>query len=193
MFEQQQPIEVDLGCGRGAFLVWAARSRPTVNFVGIDRLLGRLRKVAGKVDRAGLANVRLLRIEGSYFVKYLLPARSIAAYHIFFSDPWPKRRHHPRRLFDDEFVRELQRTLVPEGVVNIATDDEAYAQSIHRLFAASRQFVAESPDVLPVDGQTEFEGRCLAGGLPIFRMRWRSGAGISRDRPPESAAPDAVI
>lgn len=183
VFARPQPIEVDLGCGRGAFLAWAATNQPDTNFVGVDRLLVRLRKVAGKVQRAALSNVRLLRIEGSYFVRFLVPAATVTAYHILFPDPWPKRRHHDRRLFNEEFVSSLERTLVAGGVVNVATDDGDYATVIDQLLRARGGFTPESPPVIPAAGRTEFEQMFVEAGLIIHRQRWR------KDRPVTSAGP----
>jgi tRNA (guanine-N7-)-methyltransferase len=172
VFARSQPIEVDLGSGKGAFLLWAARTRPEVNFLGVDRMMGRTRKLAGKVERAQLTNVRLLRIEGSYFVEYLAPAGSISAYHIYFPDPWPKRRHHSRRLVQEEFVRSLRRSLVDGGVVNVATDHADYAEGIKETMQASGRFREVSPVAPPIEGRTDFEKQYLAAGLPIGRSRW---------------------
>ena len=82
--ESSQPLEVDVGCGKGAFLVWAGQTRPASNFLGIDRQLARLSRVDRKVLRAGLTNVRLIRVEASYCIGKLLPTGSVSAYHIYF-------------------------------------------------------------------------------------------------------------
>src|SRR5258708_39529263 len=89
MFPRAQPLEVELGSGDGSFLVNYAKLHPEHNFLGVERLLGRLRKVSRKGLRAGLTNLRGLRIESAYFLEYLLPRQSAAALHIYFPDPWP--------------------------------------------------------------------------------------------------------
>ena len=96
LFVQVQPLEVELGCGDASFLAEYARRHPERNFIGVERLLGRLRKLDRKGRRAGLMNLRGVRIESSYFLEYLLPRHSISALHIYFPDPWPKKRHHRR-------------------------------------------------------------------------------------------------
>ena len=126
VFAESRPTEVDIGCGKGGFLLWAAQTRLDRNFIGVERLLLRLRGVDKKIRRLGLANARLIRIEASYLIAKLIPESSVSAYHIYFPDPWPKRRHHRRRLFSPAFVGDLRRTLQPGGVVNVATDQENY-------------------------------------------------------------------
>jgi len=94
LFPIPQPLEVELGCGDASFLVEQARRHPEKNFIGVERLLGRLRKLDRKGRRAGLANLRGVRIESSYFLEYLLPPHSVSVLHIYFPDPWPKKKHH---------------------------------------------------------------------------------------------------
>ena len=101
IFERNAPLHVDLGCGDGLFLCGLAQRMPDKNFLGIERLLNRVRTSARKVAR--LDNVRLLRMESSYAVRYLLPAESVERFYLLFPDPWPKRRHHRRRIVTPGF------------------------------------------------------------------------------------------
>lgn len=167
-----RPLEIDIGCGKGGFLLWAAATRPQHNFLGVERQLVRVRKVDKKILRAKLANSRLLRIEVSYFVEKLVPDASVAAYHILFPDPWPKRRHEGNRLFQPAFVRELHRTLGKGGAVNVATDDLEYFEAIQKVMRASGLYREEPADVLPVEAQTEFEKIFLAAGKKIGRAKY---------------------
>src|SRR5689334_18237583 len=89
LFVKDQPLEVELGSGDGSFLVEYARMHPEHNFIGVERLLGRIRKIDRKGRRAGLTNLRGVRIESSYFLEYLLPQHSASALHLYFPDPWP--------------------------------------------------------------------------------------------------------
>lgn len=171
IFGREAPVEVDVGCGKGNFLVWLARSRPEHNFLGVDRQLKRLRKADKKVQRAGLTNVRLLRLEFSYVIAKLIPDASVAAYYIFFPDPWPKRRHAKHRLFNPEFVRQLRRTLTPGGEVHVATDNGPYFEQILALMSG---FEALPPLSWPAEAQTEFERIFLSKGEPVYRARWRN-------------------
>lgn len=172
VFDNEAPIEVDLGCGKGGFLAWAAANSLATNFLGVDRLLGRLRKVESKLKRRDIGNVRLLRIEGSYFVTYLAPPRSVAAFHIFFPDPWPKRRHHARRLINLELVDHLEMALASRGVVNLATDDADYFAVQQELMNSNGKFLESPALVLPEAAMTEFEKTFQDQGKPIYRARW---------------------
>ena len=173
VFAQEQPIEIDLGCGKGSFLVWAAHTQPQRNFLGVERLLRRLRRVDRKAARAGVNNVRLIRVEATYLVSKLVPDRSISTYHILFPDPWPKRRHHTRRLIQVPFLSEVHRTLTAEGVVNCATDHEGYFEWIQREFQKSGQFVETEPAQLPPEAWTDFEREFVAAGKKVYRCRWQ--------------------
>ena len=178
IFAGSRPIEIDVGCGKGGFLLWAAQMRPDRNFLGIERLLLRLRKVDNKIRLLGLTNARLIRIEESYLIAKLIPESSVSAYHIYFPDPWPKRRHHCRRLFSPAFIADLRRTLQPGGAVNVATDHEDYFQEITALMGKSGVFVLGSPLSLPDEARTEFEREFLGAGTPVFRGRWKRAASV---------------
>jgi tRNA (guanine-N7-)-methyltransferase len=173
VFSRPAPIEVEIGCGKGGFLVWAASSRPEANFLGLERQLVRLRVVDKKIQRNCLTNVRLLRIEAGYFVAYMIPDASVSAYHIYFPDPWPKRRHQRHRLINPDFVLALNRTLTPSGVVHVATDDSDYFAAMKKVFAASERFEQLPPAPLPFEAQTEFEKIFLAQGKQIGRAQFR--------------------
>ena len=103
VFACEQPLEVELGSGDGSFLVEYARRHPERNFIGVERLLGRARKTERKARQAGLGNLRGVRIESSYFLEFLLPRHSARALHVYFPDPWPKRKHRRHRLINDRF------------------------------------------------------------------------------------------
>ena len=94
---------------------------------------GRVRSACRKIEAAGLSNARILEIEISYAVRHLLPAASVAVFHLMFPDPWPKRRHSPRRIVTEDFSPSLQLALVPEGTLRIATDEIDYFRKIERL------------------------------------------------------------
>ncbi len=98
VFPRPGPLEVDLGCGDGRFLVALAERFPERNFLGIEKLAGRVEAACRKGARRGLPNVRVLRIETSYAIQYLLPPASVEVVHLLFPDPWPKERHQRRRI-----------------------------------------------------------------------------------------------
>src|SRR2546423_13697242 len=149
VFSRFAPLEIDLGCGDGAFLAALAQENPAHNFLGIERLLGRVRSVCRKVARLDLKNARILRMESSYAVTNLLPAGSVTAFHLLFPDPWPKRRHHRRRAFNHEFLFSIQRALIGGGLFHVATDHADYFHQIERVIAAADTFIV-------LAGQYEF-------------------------------------
>lgn len=170
--DPDRPIEVDVGCGKGRFLLARAQRFPETNFLGIERLLGRLRKVDRKLLRAGLTNVRLLRMEAYYATTYLLPSDAISAYYIFFPDPWPKARHHDHRLFNPAYLDALARTLRPGGLVHVATDHFPYFEEIHAILRADPRFEEVTPFEPTEAERTDFELLFL-GQKPIGRCSFR--------------------
>jgi tRNA (guanine-N7-)-methyltransferase len=173
IFPSRAPLEVDVGCGKGRFLVTRARRYPAVNFLGIDRLLRRLRIVDRKILRAGLTNVRLLRLEAAYGIKYLLPPSCVSTFYFFFPDPWPKRRHHRRRLFDKAFIETVHATLLPGGSVHVATDHLEYFDEIRAQFVCNDGFAGIPPFEPAEDERTNFELIFRKKGESIGRCSFR--------------------
>lgn len=168
LFPRQAPLEMDLGCGEGSFLAAMAKRHPEKNFLGTERLLGRVRNTCRKVEIAGLDNVRLLRVESLYAVKHLLPPESVTRIYVLFPDPWPKRRHWPRRLIQAEFLQAAARALKPGGELCIKTDDAAYLAHIGKGAAACPQFTRRPwEEDVP---QTDFERHYAAQGRPIYSL-----------------------
>lgn len=164
-----EPLEVDVGCGAGRFLLARAGWHPDISFLGIDRLLLRLRRVEREARRRQLANIRLLYVDACYAVSYLLPARSVTTYYIFFPDPWPKRRHHRRRLFDEKFLNALDETLISAGAIHIATDHPDYLDEIRKVFRHDSRFEAIPPLEFSDEERTDFELHFLARHTSIGR------------------------
>lgn len=162
-------LEIDLGCGKGRFLLAHAGKHPETNFLGIDRMLRRIRAVDNRARRLELQNVRLLRMEAYYAAAYLVPPAAVSAYYVFFPDPWPKARHEGHRLFNPRFVDALHRTLVPGGAVHVATDHAPYFEQLAAIFAGDARFRPSDPFVPPEDEQTDFE-RYFIAAKPIGRL-----------------------
>jgi tRNA (guanine-N7-)-methyltransferase len=173
LFIRPQPLEVELGSGDGSFLVsWSAKN-PDHNFLAVERLLGRLRKAERKIRRAALTNVRLLRIEAAYFLEYLLPLASVSALHVYFPDPWPKRKHRRHRLVNEHFTQVVATVLQPNGVIYLRTDDESYFAQMTDVFGRNQKFKAvETPPELEVV-LTDFERGFQARGVNTRRAAYR--------------------
>lgn len=175
IFPRVAPLEIDLGCGDGTFLVGRAAQFPGRNFLGIERLVGRVRAASGKAARAKLPNVRVLLIESAYAMQYLFPPNSIAAVHLLFPDPWPKKRHQRRRIVTCDFLGAVHRALAPDGLFRIATDQQDYFEAIRELVPATefQHDPGTEEETLPL---TKFEKRFVAEGLPIYWLRLRKVA-----------------
>jgi tRNA (guanine-N7-)-methyltransferase len=172
VFGRSAPVHVDLGCGDGSFLCELASRHPENNFLGIERLVGRVAKACRRA--AALENVRVLNAESSYTVAYLVPETSIETFYLLFPDPWPKRRHHRRRIFKADFLDSIHRALADRGFFHIATDQLEYFQQIRRLAQNHSGFaivdVSDSP-APPADlPLTKFEQRFRELGAPIHRL-----------------------
>ena len=170
LFPVNQPLEVELGAGDGSFLIAWAKANPQHNFLGVERLLGRIRKIERKANRAGLSNVRLMRIEASYFLEYLLPRQSVTTLHIYFPDPWPKRKHRKNRLINEAFAEICARVLTPGGTICLRTDDSDYFAQVQTVF---KRFPSASVPAALSATLTDFERGFHHQGVPTLSAGYR--------------------
>jgi tRNA (guanine-N7-)-methyltransferase len=173
LFPKPQSFEIELGCGDASFLVDHARKNPEKNFIGVERLLGRISKLHRKGSRAGLTNLCGVRIESSYFLQSLLPPHSATALHIYFPDPWPKKKHRKNRLVNEQFSTLAFQALARAGKVYLRTDDADYFAQMIEVFGADKKFQkAETPMEL-AELLTDFEREFNARGIPTLRAAYR--------------------
>ena len=173
LFPRPQPLEVELGCGDASFLIEYARQNPAKNFIGIERLLGRIQKLDRQGRRHGLTNTRGVRIESAYFLQYLLPPHAASALHIYFPDPWPKKKHRRHRLINEAFPALARAALAPGGTVFLRTDDADYFQQMNEVFEAAKEFEkVETPAALATI-TTDFERDFNAQGIPTLRAAYK--------------------
>ena len=146
LFGRSAPLYVDLGCGDGSFVCEMAQQFPKTNFLGIERLTKRVQKVRRKAEK--IENVRVLHADSLFAVRCLLPESSVETFYLLFPDPWPKRRHHSRRIFTSDFLDAIAVALEQHGVLRVATDQLDYFQQIELISRAHVQFqvVPRSPD-----------------------------------------------
>lgn len=169
LFASSQPLEVELGCGDASFLVEWARRNPGTNFIGVERLLGRISKLDRKGRRAGLRNLRGVRIESTYFLQHLLPPHSARALHIYFPDPWPKKKHRRHRLLNENFPALADGALTRGGTVFLRTDDLDYFRQMNEVFSAAKEFEKiETPAGL-AEVLTDFERDFNSQGISTLR------------------------
>jgi len=172
LFGRSAPLHVDLGCGDGSFLCEMAQQFPKRNFLGIERLTKRVEKVRCKAEK--IENVRVLRADTLFAVRYLLPESSVETFYLLFPDPWPKRRHRFRRIFTRDFLEAIAVALEKHGILRVATDQLDYFHQIERVSRAHLQFQVLPPSleaaVLPV---TKFERKFREQDAPIYRLTLR--------------------
>lgn len=177
MFGNGNPVEIEIGCGKGRFLIHSAMTFPHINYIGIERARKYFRIMRDRAAKRELMNVRLLCDDAAYFVTWCVPDASITAYHVYFPDPWPKKRHRKRRLFKPDFVTQVERTLIGEGTIDIASDYEEYFQEIVGLLDAAPGLIRmeDLPERVRAlgAGMTNFEVKYAAEGRPIFRAAYK--------------------
>jgi len=179
VFGREGRVEVEIGIGKGRFLLACASARPEVLHFGIEWSNEYLRLVETRAERANLDNVRFVRADASDLVRRAIPEGSVSTYYIFYPDPWPKKRHHKRRFLQPANVDALARTLVPSGWLHVATDHDDYWSVIEPLLdshvAFARQPAFGGPEFpLPVDGAlTNFEAKYEVQGRSRHRGSWR--------------------
>ncbi len=174
--DPHRPLEVELGCGDGSFFLGMAAHHPERDFLGLERMLGRVEKTLKKIARAGLTNAKVLRLESAYSTAWLLPTASVSRLHLLCPDPWPKKKHVARRLVNQqEFLDGLSRILEPgTGEFLLKTDDAPYFEDALASMAARADFERlDWPEDAFFYPTTDFESHWLAMGRSIHRARWR--------------------
>ena len=174
LFPVKQPLELELGCGDGSFTLQYALANPGRNIVALERLLGRITKLDRKGHRAGLKNLRLVRAEAAYVLEYLLPPGLLDAIHVYFPDPWPKKRHHKNRLISEPFPPLAKRLVREGGIVYLRTDNIEYFEQMLEVFGDANGFKAvETPESLKAL-VTNFEQEFNSQGIPTNYAAYRS-------------------
>lgn len=178
LFGQRRPIEMEIGCGKGGFLLRQAREHPDRNYLGIEWANKYYLYAADRFRRWGLTNVRIIRTDARHLVVHQFPARVLSALHVYHPDPWPKKRHHKRRLFTPEFVDAAVRALLPGARWAVQSDHAEYFEIIAALLRARPELEPvdfDDPDYGTVEDRTEtnFEVKYLREGRTIHRLAVR--------------------
>lgn len=190
-YQNGNPVEVEVGSGRGMFLVNASVSNPNTNFLGMELDYTEGRHTAKRLQKRDLPNARLLGGDARIGLPKFIPSASVAAVHVYFPDPWWKRKHRARRIFDAWFLTEVSRILVDDGILHAWTDVEEYFQVMTETVTANIDFVElpppeERPAAHDMDYHTSFERKKRKAGLPIYRGRWQR---IARTNQPTKTLP----
>ena len=172
-FGNTHPVEMEIGCGKGKFLVARAIENPGTNFLGIDRVSKFMNIGKMRAQKRALPNIQFLRAEARAFLTGAIAPASVSIFHIYFPDPWPKRRHQARRVFTPQLLELLHARLVPGGLVEIATDEKDYFAAMKKTIAATAQLwenVREAVNERILDGmnKTNYELKWSAEGRPLY-------------------------
>ncbi len=174
LFGNDHSVELEIGMGKGTFLADQARARPDTNFLGIEYARWFWRYASDRLRRNHCLNARTVRAEAGFFVREFITDASLAAVHIYFPDPWPKKRHHKRRLIQAPFAAEINRILLPGGKVQIVTDHADYFQQIEQVLRdSSLKPIDYSRAPSAGEGEvvgTNFERKYRREGRPFFAI-----------------------
>ncbi len=171
------PVDIDLGCGDGGFLLQMAEKYPDRNFLGMERLLGRVRKIWKGAETRGLDNVRVLRCDTNYAVEYLLPREFASRIHFLCPDPWPKEKHAERRqMCQIPFLKQLHDRLLPQGELLFKTDHFEYFEESQEVVSTPECGFFQQinwPEDETFYPQTDFEKQWLSQGKTMNSIRLR--------------------
>jgi tRNA (guanine-N7-)-methyltransferase len=184
LFGNEHPVEIEVGFGKGLFLVTAGQAHPDTNYFGIEIVRKYQLFTATRLARRGLGNVRVTCTDARSFLRDRVPEGSVRTIHLYFPDPWWKTRHHKRRVFTAEFAAVCERVLRPGGQLLVVTDVEDYAAMVRQTVAGHTHLVeaeppAEHDPAHDMDYLTNHERKFRQQGKAIHRM----GFTKAEDRP----------
>jgi tRNA (guanine-N7-)-methyltransferase len=191
LFANAAPLEVEIGSGKGLFLSTAAAAHPEHNFLGIEVARKYAESAAARLARVQATNAVIVAGDGLRLFHECLPSDSVAAVHVYFPDPWWKKRHRKRRVMNPAFIADIERVLVPGGALHFWTDVQEYFETTLELMRELSPLVgplpvAEQSPQHDLDYRTHFERRMRLSGLPVFRSEFRKA---ESSVPVQSTAP----
>jgi len=172
-FGRRAPLELEIGSGKARFLIASARATPAHDFLGIERSLSYYRLCRDRVERSALPNAASVRAEGRRFVETALRPGSVSAFHVYFPDPWPKKKQRKRRLLDGIFLEAAASRLSPGGILRIATDHPDYGVELDALVETVSALERLAWEDLPPPPPTNYELKYAREGRPIWRFLLR--------------------
>ena len=180
LFGNPHPVEIEVGFGKGLFLITAAQANPHVNFFGLEIVRKYQLYTANRLAKRNLSNVRVACADAREYLRNHIAPESVQAVHVYFPDPWWKKRHHKRRVFSAEFARGVERILEAGGLLHIVTDVEDYFRLILQTVSENTALQAVSPPSgsepeHDLDYLTNFERKFRKEGRPIYRAAYAKG------------------
>jgi len=176
IFGRRASVNIEIGCGKATFLLNEAERHPDVNYLGLEQANKYYRYSLDRIGRWGLKNVRIVHTEAAGFLANRVSDASVACFHIYFPDPWPKRRHNKRRFFSCLNLEQLLRCLQQNGIIKIATDHKEYFEQI-KLLITTQHHKLRQIEFLPAGWAgpdewvgTNFERKYLKEQRPIYTI-----------------------
>jgi tRNA (guanine-N7-)-methyltransferase len=179
LYPSKGPVIVEIGSGKGRFIIRSATENPDKNFLGIEKSLKYSRVLNKHAEKSGLTNLRLLNAEAEYFVSKYIPENSVSECHIYFPDPWPKKRHNKRRLINSSFLLAVTLSLKPGGCIYYATDFKDYFDQMLKESRACKGIKEtlcmeiNPADEDPEAALTNYERKYLIQGRPIYKASYK--------------------
>lgn len=171
LFDNHSPVVLEIGAGKGRFLIDEGKAHPEKNFLGIEKSLHYHRVIVDRIVRHALTNVKTVNYDAFDVMQKLLPAGSVSEIHIYFPDPWPRLREQKRRIIRPAAVEEMRRILAPEGEGWYVTDHREYFEKAVPVMADV--FAIEAGEVLHDPPRTNYEAKYQAQGRPIYQVAFR--------------------
>ena len=170
-FGAQGPIEVEVGCGKGTFMAAYCERHPELPFLALEKEAEIAYLAAGRISkRPQISHARVILGDAYIFFRDFLPEACVKAFHIYFPDPWPKKRHHKHRIMQAVFLEQVKRVAVPDALFYFGTDHEEYNRETQELFASTPWLEMLEANAEPTEGiQTNFEIKYRKVGKPIYR------------------------
>ena len=179
LFGRDHQVHVEIGSGKGTFIVNQAKVFPEINFLGIEWASKYYRQTVDRIGRWQLKNAKMIRTEAADFVAKYLKNSSVDWFHVYFPDPWPKKRHNKRRFLSRENLTELLRCLKTNGIIQVATDHNDYYEQITEVFGDGDTIFEKIDFVKAADAQeneyvgTNFERKYIKEQRPVYTMAVR--------------------
>jgi tRNA (guanine-N7-)-methyltransferase len=175
IFSNDHPVEIEIGCGKAKLLIARAQSHPDRNFIGIDYTWRFMKYGCHRSQKRMLPNIRFIKEEAKHIVTEFVRPKSISIFHVYFPDPWPKRRQQKRRLLNRHFVENLHDKLVDDGMIEVVTDDFEYSIAIKAAFAETASLWREirqssNKPLFDTEVKTNYECKWRAAGRTIYYL-----------------------
>ena len=170
-FGNDQPLAIEIGSGKGTFLIESATRHPSINWIGIEKSLHYYRVIVERLEKRRLTNARIVNFDAEAVMQRMLPDESVSQVHIYFPDPWPRKREKKRRIAREPKLKSLARIMTRDARGIFVTDHQEYFESAVPEF--EKVFSVEAIEVTEGEPRTNYEAKYREQGRPIYEIRFR--------------------